>query len=130
MNKPHPHEKVILAYYRGEQIQVWREQRCDLPVYVPDSRAATCPNFNPNGGYRIKPVTVGVTLDMAEIETLWAVLQYVGGDPQTTARRHVDSVMGKLEECISDERKEQLEEWGGVEDFQEVLGFKITANLP
>lgn len=130
MSKPHPHEKVILAYYRGEPIQVWREKWVDLPVYVPDSRAATCPNFSPNGGYRIKPTTVGFTLDMEEIETLWAVLQYVGGDPQTTARCHVDSLLSKIDNCISPERKEELGAWDLVEDFQGITGFRFVKNLP
>ena len=123
MNKPHPHEKVILAYYRGEQIQVYSNVTgwTDVPLY--SYHEPVSPMFSPSAQYRIKPVTVGFTLDMQEIETLWAILQYVGGDPQTTARRHVNSVMEKLEECIVEKRREQLEEWGGVEDFEACLGF-------
>lgn len=133
MNKPHPHEKVIIAYYRGEQIQFYSEMHKewqDCPVYDTRDRNSCAPLFTPMTAYRIKPVTVGFTLDMQEIETLWAILQYVGGDPQTTARRHVNSVMEKLEACIVEKRREQLEEWGGVEDFEACLGFKITENLP
>lgn len=134
MSNPHPHEKVIVAYYRGETIQQYNTLTGEWDDWQPyDLRwlYQRPPVFSPDISYRVKPTTVGFTLDMEEIETLWAVLQYVGGDPQTTARRHVDSILHKLEGCISEERSGELHEWGGIEDFDEpIVGFKISANLP
>ena len=133
-NNKHPHEEVILAYYRGEIIQGLDSSSCkwmDYPRYDPNSiKVSEQPSFSTKFSYRIKPVTVAFTLDIQEIETLWAILQYVGGDPQTTARRHVNSVMEKLEACISDERREQLEEWEGAECSDPRDGIKLTGNLP
>ncbi len=114
MNK-HPHEEVILAYYRGEQIE-WRfndgEAWRPLALYrgnKPGLEAA--PSFDYDIEYRIKPITHTVELTQEEIETLICLACRVGGHPDGNARKHSDSAFAKLGGLVPAERLSVLYEW-------------------
>lgn len=117
MNGKHPHEKVILAYYRGEIIQGLDSSSCkwvDYPRYDPNSiKISERPSFSAQFAYRLKPRQYEVTLSQEEVEVIWALLYKVGGDPNTTARRHCDSVFHKLQEFLSAAEISELAAWGG-----------------
>ena len=117
MNK-HPHEEVILAYYRGEQIE-WRfndgEAWRPLDLYGFGHMNSSGPeSFAPHIQYRIKPITHTVELTREEVETLICLANRVGG-PKGTARKHSDSARTKLQGLVSDERLYVLYEWRAKE---------------
>lgn len=100
MNK-HPHEEVILAYYRGEEIEArsrndgeWRE------VKRYNECSTSAPTFHSKAQYRIKPKTHTVELTQEEVEALIVVCERVGGNPEKTARRHTGSARDKLIETL------------------------------
>lgn len=111
MNK-HPHEEVILAYYRGEQIEArgsdntdWRE----VKRYGGISTSA--PPFHPKAQYRIKPQppkTYTVELTQQEIEALYVVLRRVGGPIPGSARKHCETAYGKFSDLLPDGRAQTL----------------------
>ena len=115
MNK-HPHEEVILAYYRGEQIQLMHAdgEWIDVPPYAETLLTGVgnaAPNFSTNRAYRIKPQptkTHAVELTQEEIEALHIVLRRVGGNPNSTARGHCDSAYEKLHKILPESRAERL----------------------
>ena len=114
MNK-HPHEEVILAYYRGEQIE-WRfndgEAWRPLDLYGFGHINSSGPeSFAPHIQYRIKPITRTVELTQEEIETLICLACRVGGHPDGNARKHSDSALATLGGLVSNERLSVLYEW-------------------
>ena len=128
MNK-HPHEEVILAYYRGEQIE-WRfndgEAWRPLALYHSNKPGLEiAPSFDYDIQYRIKPKTYAVELTKEEIETIWAVLMRVSGCPQKSARAHVDSARSKLGQNLDTFRANTLDLWGGITG-----GMGIGKRLP
>lgn len=132
-NKPHPHEEYIIAYYRGEQVQCEDDESLeweDMATYDPLTKRA--PVFNPKNKYRIKPQTHEVTLTVNEIESIWLLLRYVGGNPRDTPRAHTDSVYEKFGELITEPRMVELVEWRGMEDstVAGVPGIKFKSPLP
>lgn len=129
MSNPHPHEKVIIAYYRGETIQQYNPKTAtwfDWAEYDPRLYQHP-PAFSLDISYRVKPYTVGLTLDSCEIEAMWAILQRVGGSPDSTARRYAASVLAKLDACIPEDRKREIYEWEG---FSTGIGLDFVKNLP
>lgn len=114
MNK-HPHEEVILAYYRGEQIE-WRfndgEAWRPLALYrsnKPSLESAL--SFDYDIEYRIKPITHTVELTQEEIETLICLACRVSSNPDDNAQKHSDSALAKLGGLVSNERLSVLYEW-------------------
>lgn len=112
MNK-HPHEEFILAYYRGEQIQLcnlggeWE----DIPKYGAGIVFQHPPKFTPDRLYRIKPAIVTVELTMAEVEALWILTGAVGGSPTETTRGYTNSAGNALGRHIPFERQSKLMGW-------------------
>ena len=114
MNK-HPHEEVILAYYRGEQIE-WRfgddEKWRPVSVYRSNKPGMEiCPSFDYDVQYRIKPQPPKlhtVELTQQEIEALYVVLRRVGGAIPGTARKHCETAYGKFSDILPDDRAQTL----------------------
>lgn len=111
MNK-HPHEEVILAYYRGEQIEAWNGGLMEWrEVKRYSGGSTTAPTFHPEAQYRIKPPTHAVELTQEEVETLLCLTARVGGQCENTARRHAESTDKKLMKLLPDQRKNRLYRW-------------------
>lgn len=121
MNK-HPHEEVILAYYRGEEIEwrmtegeSWRRWRRIQPY--PVDGVIGVPAFKPKYQYRIKPQPPKlhtVELTKQEIEAIWVVTRRISGCPIDSARAHIDMVAHKLALFLDAGRGNQLRLWDGI----------------
>lgn len=113
MSNKHPHEEVILAYYRGEEIQLlWDGSWIDVHPYDIGEPFPTTLTFSPESKYRIKPKTHNLSLTQSEVEILWCILRMFGGDPRCTAREHVESVYENLDQLPDNSRKQAIVEWG------------------
>lgn len=115
MNK-HPHEEVILAYYRGEQIQLCNldGQWEDITKYGTGIVFQSPPKFTPDRLYRIKPQPPKlhtVELTQQEIEAVWVLLRRVGGCEISSARAQTSSVLHKLAQFIDVGRGNALHLW-------------------
>lgn len=132
MTCKHPHEEVILAYYRGEIIQGLDSSSCnwvDYPRYDPNSiKISERPSFSAQFSYRLKPRQYEVTLSQEEVEVIWALLRKVGGNPNNTARKHSDKVYYKLENILTPCKINALANWKGMEIDEG--GIRINAQLP
>lgn len=78
MSKPHLYEHVILAYYRGEEIQFSSKNTpwVDVAPYA-GSAASRRPSFDPVLHWRVKPkvVTMTVSLDDSDVQRYFALLE-------------------------------------------------------
>lgn len=132
MTCKHPHEEIILAYYRGEIIQGLdgnNREWVDYPRYDPSSpRICEHPSFSVQFAYRIKPKQYEVTLSQEEVEVIWALLRKVGGNPNNTARKHSDKVYNKLQNLLTPCQINTLAKWKGIEIDEG--GLRINARLP
>lgn len=130
MNK-HPHEEVIVAYYRGEQIQLCNldGQWEDIPKYGTGIVFQHPPKFTPDRLYRIKPQPPKlhtVELTQGEVEALWLLTGAVAGCPRETARCYTNSANAKIGKHIPRERQTQLVDWA----TQNLRGMLSFAEIP
>lgn len=127
MNK-HPHEEVILAYYRGEKIEFRPDSSSEWKKTFSYDYGARTPSFRHDHQYRIKPQppkTHTIELTQEEVEALLCLTARVGGQCENTARRHAESANAKLEKLIPEQRRDRLYRWRTKQDMVDgEIGFR------
>lgn len=134
-NEKHPHEEMILAYYRGEQVQFRQPgatEWANVTKYNPSKSTGVSslfpPLFLPEWEYRIKPKTKDFTLTEEEAEYLLCLLGRVDG----RAMRVTSNLNTALRKFIGYDRAERLYQWrSSPENFTGHLNWHkpIPANL-